>query len=299
MKNQLKCGSCVAFSNMGAVEVCIKKATGAIGDYSEQQFVDCGYDNENAFGCDGAAPHAYLKWASDNKVDLAHESQYPYLAEKSKLVCPANLPSYNLGAKISGSVYTYSGDEELLKQLVYKHGAVVASVMSTGPFENYKGGIFAGCPAGETKTDHAILVVGYGSENGLDYWLIKNSWGPDWGEGGYIRMKRGVNMCGIGKSMAAVSCEKVSGPTDAPLTTKKPCLNKYSNCNDLATRACWQPSIAQDCAEACGLCDGMTPVASYTCYDKYTNCPDLTKYCSQDNIGQGCKKSCGTCFASG
>ena len=113
---------------MGAVEVCIKKAAGAIGDYSEQQFVDCGYDNENAFGCDGAAPHAYLKWASDKKIDLAHESQYPYLAEKSSLVCPANLPSYNLGAKISGSVYTYSGDEELLKQLVYKHGSVVASV---------------------------------------------------------------------------------------------------------------------------------------------------------------------------
>ena len=172
-----------------------------------------------------------------------------------------------------------------MKQLVYKHGSVVASVFSTGPFSDY-------------KTDHAILVVGYGSENGLDYWLIKNSWGPDWGEGGYIRMKRGVNMCGIGKSLAAVSCEKTSGATDAPLTTKKPCLDKYSNCKDLAIGYCWQPSIAQDCAEACGLCDGMTPVASYTCYDKYTNCPDLTNYCNQDNIGKSCKKSCGTCFAS-
>ena len=105
-------------------------------------------------------------------------------------------------------------------------------------------------------------------------------------------------MCGIGKSLAAVSCEKVSGATDAPLTTKKPCLDKYSNCQDLAVKSCWKPEMGQDCAQACGLCEGLTPVASYTCYDKYSNCPSLTAYCSQDNIADGCKKSCGTCYTS-
>merc|ERR1711937_698131 len=126
------------------------------------------------------------------KLRLASERQYPYRNTNPRLTCP---------------YYTYRGDENLMKKLVYQHGAVVAGVKSEGPFGRYRGGVFAGCPP-TTKIDHAISVVGYGRERGVDYWLIKNSWSSRWGQNGYIKLKRGVNMCGIGRAIATVSCAR-------------------------------------------------------------------------------------------
>jgi hypothetical protein len=200
------------------------------------------------------------------------------------------MPIYRQGAKVNTSYYTYSSNETLLQQLVYTYGAVVSTVKASGPFELYKGGIFAGCNPGK-DTDHAITVVGWGKAGGVDYWLIKNSWGPSWGESGFIRLKRGVGMCGIGQSASVVSCVRVAGATDAPRTTAKPCVDAYSNCPDLALNYCYQPSISSSCYKSCGLCPGMTPAKSNTCYDTYSNCATLcgTSYKSV------CKKSCGGC----
>ena len=145
---------------------------------------------------------------------------------------------YNQGARVSDYYYTYNGDEETLKSLVARHGAVVTSVNADSPFMEYGGGIFAGCTS--DATNHAVTVVGYGTENGEDYWLIKNSWGENWGENGYIRLKRGVGMCGIGKSMVTLDCEATSGPTDPPLTTEAPCNDVFSNCADLAEKSCYK-----------------------------------------------------------
>merc|ERR1711976_19794 len=122
VKNQKQCGSCVAFSNMAAIEVCFKKLTGAEGDYSEQQLVDCGYNQNGASGCNGAYTYSYLKTVADSELDLTHESTYPYLNTNPKLTCPA--------------------DDDLLKKLVAEHGAAVTSVRAAGEFGNYAGGIF-------------------------------------------------------------------------------------------------------------------------------------------------------------
>ena len=174
VKNQAQCGSCVAFATMAAIETCFKKVTGgAFGDFSEQQLVDCGYQQNGANGCNGAPTFSYTKYVADSSLELTHESSYPYLNTQPKLTCPSTQP-FSVGAKVTGSYYTYSGTEEKLKALVAEHGAVITSVAAAGPFQNYGGGIFSGCTS--SSTDHAVTVVGYGSENGEDYWLIKNSW---------------------------------------------------------------------------------------------------------------------------
>merc|ERR1719245_120791 len=288
VKNQKQCGSCVAFSNMAAIEVCFKKLTGSAGDYSEQQLVDCGYNKNGARGCNGAWTYSYLKTVADTSLGLTHESTYPYLNKNPKLTCPT-VKAYNQGAKVTGSYFTYNGTEDLMMKLVAKHGAVVTSVAAAGPLSKYAGGVFAGCTS--TKRDHAVTVVGYGATSGGEkYWLIKNSWGADWGEKGYIRLKRGVGMCGVGKDLATVSCGKVSGTTSAPLTTAKPCVDKYSNCPTLAKTSCNR--VGEHCAKSCGLCKGMTPHVSNKCWNDWNNCAELAKnYCWK--YGKNCCLSCG------
>ena len=289
-KDQGQCGSCTAFANMGAIETCFARLTGVQGDYAEQQLVDCGYRQEGAIGCSGAPIQSYMTWASEVGLEFSHESQYPYVAENSTYNCPDDLPVYNQGAKISGAYYTHEGTEELLKELVYEHGAVVTSVCANSPFSSYGGGILDSCTS--DNTNHAVLVVGYGEENGIPYWLIKNSWSNRWGENGFIRLKRGEGQCGVANKLAVVKCEAMAGPTDPPLTTAEPCEDIYTNCDQLAQDYCYSDRIANSCKKSCGLCPGMTPAASVTCFNKYGS--SCKNYCNTQ-WAKNCTKACGLC----
>merc|ERR1712215_514478 len=278
VKDQYDCGSCAAFATTAAIETCFAKLTGHLDDYSEQQLIDCAYGNDGAYACDWAYTDSYLDWTLENDGGLAHESIYPYLNVKPNLVCP-KLDDHKRGAKLTNYSYIRDGNEELLKSLVFEHGAAIATVhVNTNKdlWNTYGGEIFDDCTVPEgAKHDHGVTVVGYGNENGLDYWLIKNSWGKNWGKEGFMKLKRGVGMCGIGKEFAIVTCEKVAGPTDPTLTTAVPCIDQYSNCPEVAKEHCYKEEYTKDCIKSCGLCEGMTPAASYTCYDRYSNCPEL------------------------
>merc|ERR1712080_505126 len=172
VKSQGRCGSCAAFASMAAIETCFKRVTGVFGDYAEQQFVDGAYGYEGANGCDGAAPHAYLKWAAKKNPlrnqgsGFPHENMRPY-ANTEPSYGSMSQQTYNQGAKVTDVYYKYNSDEELLKKMVAENGAVVTGVSAYGPFQQYGGGIFAGCASG-AKVDHAVTVVGYGTENGQD-----------------------------------------------------------------------------------------------------------------------------------
>merc|ERR1712139_730401 len=97
---------------------------------------------------------------------------------------------------ITGHTDVPSKDETSLKAAVSKQPVSVAIEADKSAFQLYKGGILDNSACG-TNLDHGVLVVGYGTDSGKDYWKVKNSWGSTWGESGYIRMVRDKNMCGI------------------------------------------------------------------------------------------------------
>jgi len=244
VKSQGGCGSCAAFAAMATVETCFKKITGVFGDYSEQQMVDCAYGDKNgAWGCGGAYPHAYNKWAGDNKVEFASEDDYPYTARLG--TCPSEITPLNQGAKINGSYFTYSGNEELLKKVVYENGAALVAIHVNGGLQSYGGGIYSGCPA-NVGINHGVVVVGYGTENGKDYWLFKNSWGTWWGDQGYGKLERGVNMCAIGPVIATTKCIKTEETSE--------CSDIYDQCDDYAPYLCWFFWVKENCQKSCGQC---------------------------------------------
>ena len=225
VKDQGACGSCTAFASVAAIEVCFKKNTKKAIDISEQQLLDCAYGQFDCGGCNGNPIEGFFRWATSNNSagGLVNNTCYPYRPTTTGRSCAlTRMPTHKFvrEAQVNATWYTYSGDEELLKTLVYTHGAAVVSLHAGGTLDQGvpRGKIVEGCTAeqGEER-DHAVAVVGYGNGTDGAYWLIKNSWGKSWGDDGYFKLRRGVGMCGIGKHIAVINCF-VSG-SDRPRTT--------------------------------------------------------------------------------
>ena len=128
------------------------------------------------------------------KNGICSESAYPYTAYDG--TCKSS--SCPVVTRISGFVDVRSGDENALLTAVNLGPVSVAIEADTSVFQFYTSGVLNN-PACGTNLDHGVLVAGYGTDSasGLDYWRVKNSWGVNWGEKGYIRMVRNKNMCGI------------------------------------------------------------------------------------------------------
>ncbi|TKR76096.1 hypothetical protein L596_017291 [Steinernema carpocapsae] len=202
VKNQGHCGSCWAFSTTGVLEGQYKRVTGKLISLSEQNLVDCskGYGTEPATnqGCNGGLMDNAFQYIMDNGgIDL--ESAYPYKANDSDL-CHFRKAEAAEGLQVYGYVDIPKGDEEALKVAVATQGPIAVAIdASHRSFRMYAGGVFYESECDGDSLSHAVLVVGYGTDPELgDYWLVKNSWGTEWGVEGYIRMARNEgNHCGI------------------------------------------------------------------------------------------------------
>jgi len=200
VKNQGQCGSCWAFSTTGSLEAAHFRLTEKLVSLSEQQLVDCSAKFHND-GCEGGLMDNAFEYIK-SVGGLSTEESYPYHAKQGK--CHFN--KANIGATCTGYVDVKSGDEDSLRDAVASVGPISVAIDATeDKFMLYKDGIFVdtGCNNGEDDLDHGVLIVGYGTNKthdgtNKDYWVVKNSWGPEWGEKGYIRMARNLeNMCGI------------------------------------------------------------------------------------------------------
>tara|TARA_B100000700_G_C14888934_1_gene781761 strand:- start:296 stop:1066 length:771 start_codon:yes stop_codon:yes gene_type:complete len=194
VKNQLHCGGCWAFSSSGAVESAWAIKNNVLYNLSQQELIDCSSDYGN-HGCEGGSMDLGFQYIIDN--GLCTNLSYPYVASDQE--CQKDCSSV---VNITKYGDLRQNDEFNLLLGVVQQPVSVAIQANKRSFQLYQSGIYSDLDCG-TQLDHGVLVVGYGYDIDLDmkYWIIKNSWGNQWGENGYIRILRDIEddrgLCGI------------------------------------------------------------------------------------------------------
>ena len=195
IRNQGGCGSCWAFSAVGAVESSVLINDGISTNLSEQWLVSC----TQAGSCSGGWHNAALcvMRGRGNCVDSCGdqgavlESAFPYVGWDRPCGCPYAHPYWIDGYALVGDRW----DIDAIKQAIYERGPVSTTVAVDGPFQGYGGGVFNACAG--TTINHAVVLVGWDDNMGSDgVWILRNSWGSGWGDGGYMYIEYGCNKVG-------------------------------------------------------------------------------------------------------
>jgi len=190
VKDQGQCGSCWAFSTTGSVEGSYFLSSGNLVSFSEQQLVDCSgsYGNQ---GCNGGLMDYGFSYVKEHGI--CTENEYGYNA------VDGTCKNCTVITKIDSFVDVTPNSETALKQALVLQPVSVAIEADQMSFQFYSNGVLTSSCG--SNLDHGVLVTGYGTLNGVDYWKVKNSWGSSWGQNGYILLKRNVKQksgqCGI------------------------------------------------------------------------------------------------------
>lgn len=198
VKDQGQCGSCWTFSSTGAIEGAWAISKGTLLDFSEQELVDCATGiSYGSHGCNGGQMEGAFKFVIEN--GQCTDSSYPYTSGTTKT--SGSCKKCSSVAHISSCSDVKPNDQMSLKAAVAQQPVAVAISADTKLFQSYSSGVITSSSC-YTSLDHGVLVVGYGAENGQDYWLVKNSWSNTWGDNGYVKIARSSStndpgICGI------------------------------------------------------------------------------------------------------
>jgi cathepsin F len=190
VKNQGTCGDCFAFASVSNIESLYAIKYGLLYNFAEQQILDCDpYD----YGCNGGSAanvFSYLYSYGGLEPTNYYGSYVGY-----RKTCVSN--TANMVARVS-NWQSISTNEASMAAALYSYGPLAVAINAT-PLQYYTSGIInlSAAYCSPYALDHAVVIVGYGTSNGLNYWIVRNSWGPNWGEAGYFRIARGYGVCGI------------------------------------------------------------------------------------------------------
>lgn len=194
VKDQANCGASYAFSTTGSLEGAYALAYGRLSSLSEQNLIDCSVPEGNT-GCHGGNMYNSFMYIVFND-GIERERNYHYQG----MQMPCNFTSGGVGATMSGVVTIPMGSEyDLMAAVSYAGPVSVAVDASSTSFRFYSSGVYDSVRCSSYNVNHAMLATGYGKHSeSHDYWIVKNSWGPNWGVSGFIFMSRGrYNQCGI------------------------------------------------------------------------------------------------------
>ena len=192
VKTQNFCGSCWAFSAIATCESNYALKTGTLIELSEQNLLDC----VPGMGCQGGHAREAIEYVIESQSGkFMRREDYPYKAERMSCIFDQN----KAVASVSSYIDIKYGDEDDLKEKIATYGVASVSMdAAASGFTEYSGGIFSPVICLTSFLNHALACVGYGTEGDTDYWILKNTWGDDWGEKGYCRLIRNAgNRCGV------------------------------------------------------------------------------------------------------
>ncbi|GLJ20661.1 hypothetical protein SUGI_0376210 [Cryptomeria japonica] len=283
VKDQGTCGSCWAFSTVAAVEGVNQIVTGKLISLSEQELVDC--DTSTNQGCHGGLMDAAFQFIVENG-GIDSEADYPYKARED--ACNMKRKKTHV-VTIDGYEDVPRHDEKSLQKAVAHQPISVAIESSGRQFQFYKSGVFDGYCG--TNLDHGVTLVGYGSAD-KDYWIVKNSWGPSWGENGFVRMERNIKSsygkCGIAIQPSYPIKNRLNPPTPSPYHPSP--IQPATKCNNFfscpgGSTCCCAYSFHRLCIHW-----SCCPYESATCCnDRSHCCPHDFPVC--DLKARSCRKS--------
>lgn len=193
VKDQGQCGSCWSFSTTGALEGAFFIKNKNLQSFSEQQLVDCDslQNGGRDHGCNGGLMDNAFTWIGKNG-GLCSEAAYPYVSGVTQTAGTCATKCTNIaGSKVSKFVDVTPSSDSAMMSAVAQQPVSIAIEADQREFQLYSSGVFTSTCG--TNLDHGVLVVGYGTEAGGDYYIVKNSWGTTWGRNGYIYLGRGTD----------------------------------------------------------------------------------------------------------